>query len=44
MPTTDKLVADAMGVAPELLPLLPDLLADFTALGGWPSEVVELLR
>ncbi len=44
MTTSDDLVADAMGVKPELLPLLPDLLADFTALGGWPGEVVELLR
>ncbi len=44
MRTTDELVAEAMGAAPELLPLLPDLVADFTALGGWPQEVVELLR
>ncbi len=44
MRSADDLVAEAMGVAPSLLSLLPDLLADFTALGGWPREVVELLR
>ncbi len=44
MSTADELVAEAMGVEPTLLPLLPDLVADFTALGGWPQEVVELLR
>ncbi len=40
----DDLIADAMGAEPELLPLLPDLFADFTALGCWPEEMVELLR
>ncbi len=44
MRTTDEIVAEAMGAVPELLPLLPDLFADFTALGGWPDEVVEMLR
>ena len=44
MPTPDELVAEAMGAPPELLQLLPDLFADFTALGGWPRQVVELLR
>ncbi len=44
MRTTDELVAEAMGAAPELVPLLPDLFAEFTALGGWPDEIVELLR
>lgn len=44
MHTNDELVAEAMGAVPELLPLFPDLFADFTALGGWPDEVVELLR
>lgn len=44
MHTTDELIAEAMGVEPELLPLLPELFADFTALGGWPAEVVEMLH
>ena len=41
---TNDQVAEAMGAEPELLPLLPDLFADFTALGCWPEEMVVLLR
>jgi cyclopropane fatty-acyl-phospholipid synthase-like methyltransferase len=41
---THELVAEAFGAAPELLPLLPALFADFTALGGWPDKVATILR
>jgi cyclopropane fatty-acyl-phospholipid synthase-like methyltransferase len=41
---TQALVAEAFGVTPELLPLLPTILADFDALGGWPDNVVTILR
>lgn len=44
LPAADQVVAEAMGVTPELLPLMPDLFTDLTALGGRPQEVVELLR
>ncbi len=40
---TLELVAEAFGATPELLPLLPSLLADFRALGGWPEEIVDML-
>lgn len=35
-----RLVAEAFGVDPELVPLLPGLLEGIDALGGWPDEVV----
>ncbi len=41
---TQELVAEAFGAAPELLPLLPAVLADFCALGGWPDKVATILR
>jgi SAM-dependent methyltransferase len=37
-------VAQAFGVTPELVPLLPELLADIWVLGSWPGRIVELLR
>ncbi len=37
-------VAEAFGVAPELLPHLPELLADIWILGSWPDRIVDLLR
>ena len=41
---TQELVAEAFGVAPELLPLLPAIFTDFCALGGWPDKVATILR
>jgi ubiquinone/menaquinone biosynthesis C-methylase UbiE len=41
---TQALVAEAFGAPPELLPLLPAILADFSALGGWPDKVCTILR
>ncbi len=41
---TQELVAEAFGAAPELLPLLPAIFADFCALGGWPDKVGTILR
>jgi cyclopropane fatty-acyl-phospholipid synthase-like methyltransferase len=41
---TQELVAEAFGAAPELLPLLPAILADLRALGGWPDKVGTILR
>ncbi len=41
---TQELVAEAFGAAPELLPLLPAIFADFCALGGWPAKVGTILR
>lgn len=41
---TQQLVAEAFGAAPELLPLLPAIFADFCALGGWPDKVATILR
>lgn len=41
--TRRDLVAEAFGADPGLLPLLPELLADFDALGGWPRKVVAAL-
>ena len=37
-------VAEAFGVTPDLVPLLPELLADIWVLGSWPERIVELLR
>ena len=37
-------VADSMEAPPELLPFLPELLADLWALGGDPEIVIGLLR
>lgn len=39
-----KEVAEAFGVTPDLLPFLPELLADLWALGSWPERIVEVLR
>lgn len=39
-----ELVAEAFGATPELLPLLPEIFADFCALGGWPEKVATILR
>ncbi len=44
MPSIEQIVAEAMGVEPELVPLLSELCRDLPALGGWPAETVELLR
>ena len=41
---TQGLVAEAFGAAPELLPLLPAILADFSALGCWPDKIGMVLR
>ncbi len=41
---TQELVAEAFGAAPELLPLLPAIFADFCALGDWPDKVGTVLR
>jgi cyclopropane fatty-acyl-phospholipid synthase-like methyltransferase len=37
-------VAEAFGAALELLPLLPAIFADFSALGGWPGKIATILR
>ena len=37
-------IADSFGVSPELLPFLPELLADIWVLGSWPEHIVEALR
>lgn len=37
-------VAAAFGVTPDLVPLLPELLADIWVLGSWPERIVALLR
>jgi SAM-dependent methyltransferase len=37
-------VADAFGIDLELLPLLPEVLADIWELGSWPERILELLR
>jgi SAM-dependent methyltransferase len=41
---TQELVAEAFGASSELLPLLPAIFADFSALGGWPDQVGTILR
>ncbi len=38
-----ELVAEAFGAPLSLVPLLPALLADFSALGAWPDQIVALL-
>jgi SAM-dependent methyltransferase len=43
-PQPQELVAEAFGAAPELLPLLSAIFADFCALGGWPDKVATILR
>ncbi len=37
-------IAQALDATPELLPLVPELLADIWALGSSPERIVELLR
>lgn len=37
-------IAASFGVSPELLPYLPELLADIWVLGSWPDRIVDLLR
>jgi 2-polyprenyl-3-methyl-5-hydroxy-6-metoxy-1,4-benzoquinol methylase len=39
-----KKLAEALEVAPDIVPYLSELLADIWALGSWPEEIVELLR
>lgn len=37
-------LAEALGVAPEILPYFSELLADIWVLGSWPEEIIELIR
>ncbi len=37
-------IAGSLGAAPELLPFIPELLADLWSLGGSPERVVDFLR
>lgn len=39
-----KKLAEALAVAPEILPYFSALLADIRVLGSWPEEIIELLR
>ncbi|MBE0448716.1 MAG: methyltransferase domain-containing protein [Actinobacteria bacterium] len=40
----EKKLAEVLEVPPEILPYVPELLADIWALGSWPEEIIELLR
>jgi len=40
----DREVAESLEVAPELLPLIPELLRDLEALGAWPDAIAAQLR
>lgn len=40
----DREIAHLLDAEPELLPLLPELLADLASLGSFPDVIVELLR
>lgn len=40
----DQKISEAFNVTPELLPYLPELLADIYVLGSWPNVIVQLLR
>ncbi len=37
-------LAKYFGVAPELVPYIPELLADIWVLGSWPERIIALLR
>jgi tRNA/tmRNA/rRNA uracil-C5-methylase (TrmA/RlmC/RlmD family) len=43
-PTDDRQIAVAFDVEPELVAVLPELLADIWVLGSWPEKIVGLLR
>ena len=36
-------LASMLGVTPDLLPVLPELLADIFQLGSWPDRIADLL-
>jgi SAM-dependent methyltransferase len=40
----ERQIAAAFGIAPVLVAVLPELLADVWALGSWPQKAVDLLR
>lgn len=39
----ERQIAAALETTPDLLPFLPELLADIWALGSWPAVIVEML-
>lgn len=39
-----SVLAEALGVSPEIVHYLPELLADIWVLGSWPKVIVDWLR